>query len=125
MAITAARTLALITKYGVTATLRSYPSQSYDATTGLTTNGTATDTSVTIVPPYGPGAHMERYGPIAGDVAVDAQTVLSPSGLTLVPSIAMQIIWNSRTWVIVGINRINYKSGLVLYEFALTGRPAV
>ncbi len=124
MAITASWTLAIVARYGVSATLRSWPAKSYSVTTGITTLGTATDTTVTILPPYARGPNMERYGPIQGDLVVDAETVFSPYGVAVEPAVGMHLIWDSRTWVILAINRINYKGSEVLYELALAGRPA-
>lgn len=119
MSITAARTLEIVTRYGVDVAMRTYASKTYDAATGLVTLGTATDHSVKALAPYQSADAMKRFGVPDGVVEASAFSICSPSGLSFTPAVGMEFTYGGRTWVITAVNPIQYKTSVVLYELAL------
>lgn len=123
MAITAERTLAILQTYGVDAVFRSYAVSSYDPSTGTTTRSGAADHSHKIIPPYMPGqTAAERFGGADGVVTAEAFSAVSPSGMTVVPAVGMELIYDAKTWTITGVKAIRNAGGVVLYELALQGK---
>ena len=123
MAITAAKTLSLLAKHGVDAVFRVYGTDSYDPTTGITTHAVPADHTHKIVPPYKSGSSaMERFGGVDGVVIADAFSAVSPSGMTITPAVGMEVIYDSKTWIITAVNVVRTEAEIVLYELALASK---
>jgi len=110
MAITAAKTLALLTKYGADAVFREYESSSYDATTGKRTMGTATGHTAKAV-------EESRKDRVPG--WADALLYVSPSGLEFTPAVQMEVVYASKTWTVVSVEAVAYAGDVVLYKLAV------
>ena len=122
MAITADKTLSLLARYGVDAVFRVYTTNTYDSTTGKTTQAGPVDHTHKIIPPYKPGSGgMEKFGSVDGVVKADALSAVSPSGMTITPAVGMEVIYDSKTWTITAVNPIRTQTEIVLYALALAG----
>ena len=110
MAITAAKTLALLTKYGADAVFKEYALSSYDPTTGRRTMGTATEHTAKAVEEY-------RKDQVPG--WADALLYVSPSGLEFTPAVQMEVVYAGKTWVVVTVKPTTFKGQTVLYELAV------
>jgi len=123
MAMTAAKVLTILTKYGADGVFRTYVTTTYDPTTGAVTLGASTDHTHKIIPPYSPGrADLERWSGIEGIKEAQALSAVSASGLTFTPAVGMEVLYDSKAWRIVGVNPIRFQDDLLLYEFALTAK---
>jgi len=112
MAITATKTLTMITEYGADATFRTYPSASYSEATGITTTGEATDYSHKVVE-----ENRAEY------IAAGAEIVLyvAASGLEFTPETALRVVYAGKTWTSVTLKPIVYKGTTLLYTVELRG----
>lgn len=123
MAITAERTLAILQTHGVDAVFRAHATSVYDPATGQTTHTGTADHPHRIVPPYkSGGTAAERFGGVDGVVTAEAFSAVSPSGMTIVPAVGMDLVYDGKTWTITGVNPIRNNMGVVLYELALQGK---
>lgn len=126
MALSAARTLRILTKYGYDVSFRTYASSSYEVLNGKTTKGAATDHTVKILEPYGKASSpVESFDSQTGVRQACAFTIASPSGLTFTPKIGVEIIETDRTWRITAMTEIAYRGSVILYEFAIASKPAL
>jgi hypothetical protein len=110
MAITAARTLGILTKYGADAVFKEYEASSYDATTGKRTMGVATQHTHKVV-------EESRKNLVPG--WADALLYVSPSGLDFTPAIRMEVVYAGKTWTVVSVEAVSYKGDAVLYKLAV------
>ena len=110
MAITAAKTLALLTKYGADAVFKEYATSSYDPTTGKRTMGTATEYTHKVV-------EERRQDQVPG--WADMVLYVSPSGMEFVPAVLMEVVYAGKTWVVVTVKPTAFKGQTVLYELAV------
>lgn len=110
MAITAANTLTLLSKYGADAVFREYESSSYDATTGKRTMGTATEHTAKV-------AEESRQDRVPG--WADMLLYVSPSGLDFTPATQMEVVYAAKTWTVVSVEAVSYAGGVVLYKLAV------
>lgn len=110
----------IISRKGIDATIRTYPSKSFDPDTNLTTLGTATDYSVKIVPPYkykkagfkvttlvtyGKGTTgIANYNPSTGGV------------LAFSVKVGLKIIINSKEWTVISFTPIQDNTGILFYS---------
>lgn len=110
MAITAAKTLALLTKYGADAVFKEYATSSYDPTTGKRTMGTATGHTAKAV-------EESRKDRVPG--WADALLYVSPSGLEFTPAVQMEVVYASKTWTVVSVEAVAYAGDVVLYKLGV------
>lgn len=118
MNIDAAMTLELVTEYGADAVFRVYPSKVYDPETGKATLGAPTNHTHKVVE----GQASEAFARIDGVPEADLILYVSPSGMTITPEVGMEVLYDSKTWVIFAHHRTAYKGSAVLYELALNSK---
>ena len=120
MALTPEKVLALVTRFGVDGTFRTYPSSSYSHATGKATLGTPVDHTHKILPPFAAGSgEAERYGLVDGVPEADLFTVVSSSGMSIVPVVGMELLYQSKVYSIVGITAYPYKTQILGWGLAL------
>ena len=117
MAISASKTLTMITKYGADAVFRTYPSSTYARGTGKTTLGAATDYTHKVLE----GEASKAFRQVDGVPDADLILYLSPSGLEFTPTVPMTVVYDSATWTVIAQHHWKYKGSVVLYELALNG----
>ncbi|HPD32470.1 MAG TPA: hypothetical protein PLL20_20955 [Phycisphaerae bacterium] len=110
MAITAAKALELLTKYGADVVFRVYEASSYDPATGKRTMGTAAQHTVKAVE-----EHRKDQVPGWADMVL----YVSPSGMEFVPAVLMEVVYAGKTWVVVMVKPTTFKGQTVLYELAV------
>lgn len=114
------KVLSVLTTYGTTATHRAYASSFYDPATGHRLEGSATDTSVKIIPPfpaserylaqnlYASGDAAELY--VAGDLMTG---IAGTAGVD--PTVGSSIVLSGTEYKIVGRNVIRSGDSIALY----------
>jgi len=109
MAITAAKTLALLTKYGADAVFKEYATSSYDPATGKRTMGTVTEHTVKAVEEH-------RRDRVPG--WADALLYVSPS-VEFTPAVQMEVVYASKTWTVASVEAVAYAGDVVLYKLGV------
>ena len=108
----------ILNRKGITATIRTYPSKSFDADANKTTLGTAVDYSVKIVPPY---RNREGYKPaqlITSGRGVSGIANYNPAtkgALAFTVEAGLILIIDSKIWTITGRNKVEDNSGILYF----------
>lgn len=102
----------LITRKGISATVRTFPSSSFDPDTNKTTQGTATDYSIKVIPPY-----KNREGFKAEELITSGKGLTGFANLDLEFTVAagLQIIIASKIWTVISYQEIKDNTGIVMY----------
>ena len=117
------KALAILEKYGMSATLVSRPNVTYDAATGDVASASDTLTSVKIAPPS--PVTTRQIDAEASFQPGDAVTYIAASGLAVIPTLQMGIRIpdpdksTSHEWVIVVRTPIYTGDEIALYELGL------
>jgi hypothetical protein len=111
MAITAARVLTILEKYGAAAVFH-LDTPSFDPAISATTRTGAATTTAKVV-------EENREDRITG--GADVLLYLSPAGLSFVPKVGGLVDYKGRTWTIASVLPIVYQGLIVLYEMGVQG----
>lgn len=110
----------IINRKGIDATIRTYPSKSFDPDTNLTTLGSETDYAVKIVPPYRyikegfKVTTLVTWGKgITGIANFDSST---KGALAFTMESGLKIIINSKEWTIISFTPIQDSLGILFYS---------
>jgi len=108
----------IIVRKGLTATIRTYPSKSFNPDTNKTILGTAVDYSVKIVPPY---RNREGYKPaelITSGRGISGIANYNPTtkgALAFTIAAGLILIIDSKIWTITGFNKVEDNTGILYY----------
>ncbi len=108
----------MLSRKGLTATIRTYPDKNFDSDTNKTTLGTATDYSVKIVPPY---RNREGYKPaqiVTSGRATSGIANYNPEtkeALAFTVEAGLILIIDSKIWTITGRNKVEDNTGILYY----------
>jgi len=102
----------LLVRLGRTATVRTYPLKTFDATTQITTLGTPTDYTLKVIPPYRNREGRNETEMITSGVGL---TGIANKDLLFTVQAGIQIIVNGKTWTVTGFVPVSDKSGVLLY----------
>ncbi len=102
----------LLIKLGITATVRTYPSQSFDPDTQVTTLGSAVDYILKVIPPYRNREGRNETEMITSGVGL---TGFANKDLQFTVKVGIQIIVNNKTWTVTGTIPVSDKTGILLY----------
>lgn len=112
----------ILVRKGLTATIRTYPSKSFDPDINKTTLGTAVDYSVKIVPPY---RNREGFKPavlVTAGRAISGIANYNPNtkgALAFTFVAGLILIIDSKIWTITGINKVEDNTGILYYGFEI------
>lgn len=113
----------LLFRKGIDATVRTYPSSSFDSDTNKTTLGSAIDYAVKIVPPY--KYLKEGYKTITlitygrGMTGIANYNVLTGGSLAFTIKAGLKIIINSKEWTVIGVTPIQDNTGILYYTLEI------
>lgn len=102
----------LLTRKGISATVRTYPSSSFDPDTNKTTQGAATDVTIKVIPPY-----KNREGYKTDELITSGKGLTGFANLDLSFTVAagLQIIIASKTWTVISYQEIKDSTGIIMY----------
>lgn len=112
----------LLQRKGIDATVRTYPSKSFDPDTNLTTLGSETDYSVKIVPPYRNREGYKSTQLITYGKGLTGIANYNPStGGALVFSIVVGLILiiNSKIWTVISMTPMQDNTGILFYSLEI------
>ena len=110
----------LLQRKGIDATVRTYPSKSFDPDFNKTTLGEATDYSVKIVPPY--KYVKEEYKTTTlitwgkGLTGIANYNPSTKGSLAFTIKVGLKIIINNKEWTVIGITPIQDNIGMLFYS---------
>lgn len=111
-----AKVVTIIERYGKTVIFSVYPDAAYDATTGVNTQGTASQYAKKVIPPY---PVEDKY--IDGDLirAGDMLTGVAAQDIEFTPEPGVEVSIDSKTWKVIKSNPIYCNEKVVLYILQL------
>lgn len=106
----------MLVRKGIDATVRVYPSSSFDPDTNRTTLGEATDYSVKIVPPY---RNREGYKPAELITHGKGLTGIANYDLSFSVVVGLKITVNSKEWTVTEVTPIQDNTGILFYTLKI------
>lgn len=114
----------ILVRKGIDATVRTYPSSSFDPDTNVTTLGSPTDYSVKIVPPY--AKHIREgykvmslitYG--KGLTGIANYNPATGGVLAFTIKVGLKIIISNKEWTITSIAPMQDNAGILFYSLGI------
>lgn len=109
-----------LVRKGISATVRTYPSSTFDPDINKTTLGSATDYSVKIIPPYKwvkeayKVSTLISYG--KGLTGVANYNSATGGSLAFTVKVGLIIIINNKEWTVIGVSPISDNTGVLFYS---------
>lgn len=113
----------LLQRKGIDATVRTYPSKTFDPDTNLTTLGSETDYSVKIVPPYKyikeeyKATQLITYG--KGLTGIANYNSSTGGALAFFVVVGLILIISSKEWTVTSVTPIQDNSGILFYTLGI------
>lgn len=113
----------LLVRKGIDATIRTYPSATFDPATNKTTLGDATDYPVKIVPPYRyikaayKATELITYG--NGLTGISNYNTATGGVLAFTIKAGLKIIINNKEWTITSFTPIQDSTGILFYTLGI------
>lgn len=102
----------LLTRLGISATIRTYPNQTFTVATQKTDLGTPIDYTMKVIPPYRNREGMKETEMITSGRGL---TGFANLDLQFTVKVGIKIIVNSKTWTVMGLIPVSDKTGILLY----------
>lgn len=106
----------LLVRKGIDATIRTYPSSSFDPDANTTTLGSATDYAVKIVPPY-----RNREGYKSAEMITFGRGVsgIANYNLNFSIKVGLKIIITGKEWTVISFAEIKDNTGILFYSLEI------
>lgn len=107
----------ILVRKGINATVRTYPSSSFDSDTNKTTLGEATDYTVKIIPPY----KYVKEGYKATTLITWGRGLTGVANYQLQFSVVvgLKLIINNKEWTVIEVIPIQDNTGILFYSLKI------
>ena len=102
----------LLVKLGISATVRTFPSRTFDATTQIATLGSPVDYTLKVIPPYRNREGRNETEMITSGIGL---TGLANKDLLFTVKAGIQIIIDGKTWTVTGVTPVKDRTGTLLF----------
>ncbi len=113
MALTPTSVNAILTRKGIDATVRTFPSSSFDPDTNKTTLGLPVDYTIKVAPPY---KNREGYKTDELITSGKGKTIFANLDLQFTAQAGLIMIIRGDEWTVIAVTPIGDNTGIIAYE---------